>query len=173
MPWSSLELFCHSFFNLLFAYFTITCLKKHWSKKKLKKKKPGVIFLLVIDFLSQMHSFPQMSAGVAASWEIRTPCTELDTQLPGGGHSIRLPRVSMWGGNGKLHRWTLRCLRPWRDVSTMTSASGEGGRRGRGRGGQGAGGGAGFTLGVPGRKRQRLPASDEELWAELSADRRN
>lgn len=168
-----MELFCHSFFNLLFAYFTITCLKKHWSKKKTKKtNKPGVIFLLVIDFLSQMHSFPQVSAGVAASSEIRTPCTELDTQL-WGGHSIRRLQVSMWGGNGKLHRWTLRCLRPWRGVSTMTSASGEGGRRGRGRGGRVAGGGAGFSRGVPGRKRQRLPASDEELWAEVSADRRN
>lgn len=100
MPWSSMELFCHSFFNLLFAYFTIKCLKKHWGKKKTKKR--GVIFLLVIGFLSQMYSFPQVSAGVAASTEIRTACSELNTQLSGGGHSIRRPRVSMWGGKGKL-----------------------------------------------------------------------
>lgn len=110
-----------------------------------------------------------MLAGVAASLEIRTPRTprtQLNTQLSGGGYSIRQPQVSICGGKRKL-------TGEFSDVSAHDVVSAqwhqplrERWTAGGGAGG-GPGGGAGFSLGVSCWKRQQLHASDEELWSEL------
>lgn len=80
-----------------------------------------------------MHSFPQVSAGVAASSEIRTPCTELDTaairrrtlDTSASGFHMR------WG-KGKLAGELSGVSAHDVGVSTMTSASGAGGGSGGG-----------------------------------------